>query len=98
MKNVAPKARTFDSERPLTMAAIACSRMPKCRVLPPGLPAWKLAAPSYVREVLFDGPRSAEPPRNHGMLWAGTLRTLLEASRPAIPLASAGKTGRFRVE
>ena len=46
--------------------------------------------------VLFDGPRSAEPPRNHGMFWARTLSTLPEASRPAIPFGSAGKTGRVR--
>src|SRR5438445_517171 len=60
MKNVAPNARSFESERPLTVAAIACSRTPKCRFFPPGFPAWKLPAPSYVRVVLFDGPRSAE--------------------------------------
>src|SRR6266404_6071254 len=64
MKNVAPNARSFDRERPLTVAAIACSRIPKCRFLPPRLPAWKLPAPSYVSVVLFDGPRSAEPPRD----------------------------------
>src|SRR5437899_8215310 len=96
MKNVAPNARSFDSERPLTVAAIACSRIPKWRFFPPRLPAWKLPAPSYVRVVLFDGPRSAEPPSSHGMFCASTLSTLPEASRPAMPLGSAGKTGRLR--
>ena len=43
MKNVAPKARSFDSERPLTIAAIACSRMPKWRFLPPGLPGLEVS-------------------------------------------------------
>ena len=97
MKNVAPNARSLDSDRPLTMAAIACSRMPKCRFLPPGLSAWKSPAPSNFRVVLFDGPRSAEPPMNHGMFCASTLSTLPEASRPAMPFGSAGKTGRFCV-
>ena len=46
--------------------------------------------------VLFDGPRSAEPPRNQGMFCARTLSTLPEASRPAMPFGSAGKTGRLR--
>src|SRR4029450_8874418 len=96
MKKVAPNARSVDSERPLTIAAIECSRMPKCRFLPLGLPDWKLPAPSYVSVVLFDGARSADPPRNHGMFCASTLSTLPDASRPAMPLASAAKTGRLR--
>src|SRR2546423_1316185 len=45
MKNVAPNARSFDSERPLTIAAIACSRTPKWRCLPHGFPAWEGPAP-----------------------------------------------------
>ena len=45
---------------------------------------------------MFDGPRSAEPPRNHGMLCARIFRTLPEASRPARPFGSAGNTGKFR--
>src|SRR2546422_5281292 len=97
MKNVAPKGRSFDSERPLTIAAIPCSRMPKCRFLPLGVAAWKLPAPSYVRVVLFDGPRSADPPRSHGTLCASTLSTLPEASRPATPLASRRKDGEVAI-
>ena len=96
MKNVAPNARSFESERPLTIVPIACSRIPKWSILPLGFPAWKLPAPLYVSVVLFDGPRSADPPRNHGMLCASTFSALPEASRPAMPLASAGKTGRSR--
>ena len=46
--------------------------------------------------VLFDGPRSADPPRNHGMFCARTFSTLPEASRPAMPFGSAGNTGRLR--
>src|SRR5215510_9791580 len=96
MKKVAPKARSFDRESPFTMPAIACSRMPKCRFFPAGLSASKSPAPSYVSVVLFDGPRSAEPPRNQGMFCARTFSTAPEASRPATPLGSAGKLGRLR--
>jgi len=70
--------------------------MPKYRFFPPGLSAWKSPAPSYVKVVLLDGPRSADPPRSQGMFCASTLSTLPAASRPAIPLGSAGKTGRLR--
>src|SRR4029453_8140185 len=96
MKKVAPKARSFDSESPLTAAAIACSRMPKCRFLPPGVPGSKSPAPSNVRVVLLGEPRSADPPSSHGMFCASTLSTLPDASRPAIPLGSAGKNGSTR--
>src|SRR4030095_4953438 len=91
MKNVAPKARSFESDRPFTIAAIACSRIPKCRFLPPGVPGSTSPAPSNLSIVLFDGPRSAEPPRNHGMFCARTLSTCPDASRPARPFASAGE-------
>src|SRR5258708_17243624 len=67
MKKVAPKARSFDNESPLTAAAIACSRMPKCRFLPPGVPGSKSPAPSNVKVVLLDEPRSADPPMSQGM-------------------------------
>src|SRR5712691_11155183 len=93
MKNVAPKARSFDNESPLTAAAIACSRMPKCRFLPPGVPGSKSPAPSNIKVVLVDGLRSADPPSSQGMFCASTLSTLPEASRPAMPLGSAGKPG-----
>src|ERR1043165_7713937 len=96
MKNVEPKARIFDNDIPFTIAAIECSRMPKCRFFPEGLSAWKSPAEMKVSVVLFDGPRSADPPRNHGISCASTFSTLPEASRPATPFESAGKTGRLR--
>src|SRR5262249_14458841 len=76
MKKVAPKARSFDSESPFTMAAVACSRMPKCRFFPAGLSASKSPAPSYVSVVLFDGPRAAEPPRHQRMFFASAVQAL----------------------
>ena len=94
MKNVAPNGRSFDSDMPFTTAAIACSRMPKCRLRPPGVPGSKSPAPSNLSVVLFDGPRSAEPPRNHGMFCASTFSTWPDASRPATPFASAGNVGQ----
>ena len=45
--------------------------------------------------VLFEGARSAEPPRNQGMFWASTFSAAPEASRPATPFGSAGKLGRL---
>src|SRR6202011_1211809 len=57
MKNVAPKARSLDNARPLTAAAIACSRMPKCRFLPPGVPGSKSPAPSDVSSGLLEEAR-----------------------------------------
>ena len=70
--------------------------MPKWRLRPPGLPASKSPAPAKVSVVLVDGPRSAEPPISQGMFCASTFSTLPDASRPAMPLASAGKLGRLR--
>src|SRR5437899_537643 len=43
--------------------------------------------------VLFDGPRSAEPPSSHGMFCARTFNTLPDASRPANPSGPTGKIG-----
>ena len=96
MKNVAPNARSFESERPLTVAAIACSRMPKWRFLPLGVAHSRSPASSNFNVVLFEVPRSAEPPRNQGMFCASTFNTWPDASRPAMPLGSAGKFGRLR--
>ena len=96
MKKVAPNGRSFDSDSPFMIEPIACSRTPKWRFRPPGLAAWRSPAPSNVSVVLFDGPRSAEPPSNHGTFCASALRTLPDASRPATPLASAGNIGRLR--
>src|SRR5437867_4126393 len=44
MTKVAPKALSFESERPLTIAAMACSRTPKCRFRPLGVSASKSPA------------------------------------------------------
>src|SRR5215469_14179739 len=96
MKKVSPKARSLESDSPLTIAAMACSRMPKWKLRPPGLPGSKSPAPVNLSVVLFDEPRSADPPRNQGMFWARTFRTSPEASRPAIPLGSGLKLGRLR--
>src|SRR4030095_15551495 len=95
MKKVAPNGRSLESDMPFTMAAIECSRMPKWKFLPPGVPGSKFPAPSYLRVVLFDEPRSAEPPSSHGMFWASTFSTWPEASRPAMPFGSGLNTGRF---
>src|SRR5262249_61020240 len=94
MKNVAPKARSLESDSPLTIAAMACSRIPKWKLRPLGLQGSKSPAPANLSVVLFGEPRSAEPPRNQGMFWAGTFRTSLEASLPAIPLGSGLKLVR----
>src|ERR1700739_4602789 len=48
MKNVAPNARSFERDSPFTIAAIACSRIPKCRFFPPG--ATRLNPP---RAIIF---------------------------------------------
>src|SRR5258706_14691959 len=95
MKNVAPKGRSLDRDIPFTIDAIAFSRIPKWKFLPAGLSAWKSPAPSNVRVVLFEGPRSAEPPINQGMFCAKMFSTFPDASRPAMPFASAGQVGRF---
>src|SRR5215472_3835710 len=54
----------------------------------------KSPAPSKVRLVLLDLARSAEPPTIQGMFLARAFRVLPELSRVAMPLGSAGKTGR----
>src|SRR5215469_4842478 len=96
MKKVSPKARSLESDSPLTIAAMACSRMPKWKLRPPGLPGSKSPAPVNLSVVLFVEPMSAGPPRNQGMFWARTFRTSPEASLPAIPLGSGLKLGRLR--
>src|SRR5262249_8885320 len=70
-----------------------CSRIPKCRLRPPGLSAKKSPAPSKVSRVLQEGPRSAEPPSSHGTFFPMALSTSPEASRVAFPCASAAKLG-----
>src|SRR6516165_11302921 len=93
MRNPDPKGLSFESARPFKMAPMACSRIPKCRFRPEGLPAWKSPASAKVKRVLVDGERSAEPPSSHGKFGAMVFKTLADASRPAIPFASAGKKG-----
>ena len=72
---------------------MACSRMPKWRLRPRWLPAWKSPAPSNVSRVLVDGARSAAPPISHGTFLATAFSTFPEESRVAIPLASGAKGG-----
>ena len=45
---------------------MACSRMPKCRLRPPGSSGSSSPAPLNVKFVLVDGERSAAPPISHG--------------------------------
>ena len=89
---------------PLTIAPIACSRMPKCRVRPYGPPGhilvwWtdgtKLGSPSIV--VLLLSARSAEPPHSSGSTGASLVSTSPEALRVetafALPSFSVGQVG-----
>src|SRR5436190_24119281 len=94
MRKPEPKGRILESDRPLRIAPIACSRMPKCRLRPAGLAKLKSPAPSNVRRVLQEGARSAEPPISQGTFLARILSTLPEESRVAKPLASGGKVDR----
>src|SRR5688572_13809438 len=94
MRNVEPYGRIFESDRPFTIAPIACSRTPKCMLRPPTLVALRPPASFALRSVLVDGARSAEPPISHGVFVASTLSTVPDESRDAIPFLSAGNTGR----
>ena len=49
---------------------------------PPGLPAWRSPAPVNVSVVLFDGPRSAEPPRSHGTFCASDVQHFARGVAP----------------
>src|ERR1700730_14502172 len=65
MKKVAPNARSFDSDMPLTIAAIECSRLPRGKFLPPGWGAPDSPAPLVLRRVLVrraEIRRAAEEP------------------------------------
>src|SRR5664279_1068287 len=94
---------------PLTMAPIACSRMPKCNVRPYGPPlhilVWctagtKLGSPSIV--VLLLSARSAEPPHSSGSTDARAPSTLPDAARVdtelALPSFSVGQLGSALVQ
>src|SRR5438876_3290500 len=87
------------------MAPMPCSRMPKCRVRPYGLPGhiavWWLAgmkdgSPAIVVRLL--SARSAEPPHSSGSTCARAVRIVPEALRVAMPLASAGNSGSALVQ
>src|SRR5262245_47758772 len=104
MRKPEPNGRTLDNDRPLRMAPMACSRMPKWRLRPPAQAppceggerevAEKSPAPSKVRRVLHDGARSAEPPISHGTFFATALSTSAEVSRVALHFGSGGKLGK----
>ena len=53
--------------------------------------------PRTSKESWFDGPRSADPPRNHGIFARQHVQGLFPRHPvPATPFASAGNTGRSR--
>ena len=100
MRNVPEKARVWLLiTMPLTIAAAACSRMPKCSTRPYGEPVhfsverfsgMKDGAESIV--VLLEPARSAEPPHSSGKVSAIALMTCPEALRVAMALP-AGNVG-----
>ena len=90
MRNVDPYGRIFESDGPLTMAPIACSRMPKCMFRPAPLLALRLPASDSFNSVWLtarDPPLTQQPRsvlRKHA-----ARQTITEA----IPFLSAGNTG-----
>src|SRR5665648_402659 len=89
---------------PFRIEPIACSRMPKCRVRPKGLPLNSLVlcrvgrndgSPSM--EVLLEPARSADPPHSSGRTVASALSTLPDADRVATAFP-AGNTGSASVQ
>jgi hypothetical protein len=60
---------------------MACSRTPKWRFRPPGVPGRSESAPSI--SVLLEGARSAEPPRRLGIRSAIPWSTFPEELRVA---------------
>ena len=97
---------------PLTIAAMACSRMPKCRLRPPGLPGSKSPAPSNFSVRLgrrCEVGRAAEEPGNvlgehvqhlaRGVAAGDALGIRREARQVAVPVlraARAAASGRSR--
>ena len=67
---------------PLQMAAMACSRTPKCRLEPVRSSAEKSPRPFMLD--LLEGARSAEPPIRFGMRLARRLSTSPEEARVAL--------------
>jgi hypothetical protein len=66
------------------------------KIAPAAFSALNSPAPSNARRVLHESAKSAEPPASHGTFLARTFNTWLEASRVAIPLASATNSGKPR--
>ena len=71
--------------------------MPKWKFRPPGLSGSKSPAPANLSVVLFEAPRSAEPPRNQGMFWASALSTFARGVASGDALGDRrAKLGRSR--
>ena len=112
MKNVAPKARSLDSDRPFTIAAIACSRMPKCRFLPPGVAGLEISRALVLQGGLVRRPeirraaeeatecsaraRSAPCPRRRARRRPSGRPERPGDCGPNRPAARAAASGRFR--
>src|SRR6266850_1178626 len=83
---------------------MACSRMPKWKFRPPGLSASKSPALGNLSVVLFEVPRSAEPPRNQGMfsasdafwVWWKGRQVAIPARRQLTPLHLLDLGGELR--
>ena len=100
-KKVPPYTRVRPSAAiPFIAQAIANSRIPKWRLRPYGsaskereyVPSGRNEV-NPLRKVLFDPPRSAEPPQSSGSTGAIAFSNFPEAERVAIAL-SAGNSGR----
>src|SRR3970040_19703 len=81
---------------PLDSAAIACSRTPKWKLRPAGFWALKLPTLSKVSRVLFDGAKSAEPPKSQGTFRATWLTTFPDEARLGIPCAGGADASAAR--
>ncbi len=71
---------------PLAIAAIACSRTPKCR-LDPLRSSFEKSPLSFMTD-LFEGARSADPPMRLGILAASLFSTSPEEFLVALALLS----------
>ena len=76
---------------------MACSRMPKWKLRPRVAARLEIAGAVERERVFVEGARSAEPPISQGIFLATAFSTLPDASRPASPLASAGKCRELRL-
>ncbi len=84
---------------PLTIAPIACSRMPKCSTRPYGSPdhSWvdhSMGMNDFASLIVvrFDSARSADPPHSSGSSAASALITVPDAARveTSLPGANTG--------